>query len=227
MRRLLQILSFLALVLTTPLQAQNYPYDDSNTSNSGETVDGLPVETPLDGDASSVKRKQASKPTALFRMGLKAGANFTSFQDRVCQAATTAGCQTYLNRSFNGVGFEGRVGFGWDLAYQPIYLETEFGYLHKMINLDSPLKVVQVQQGVFYRQRTGKDSLWKNGFLLALDTRIAKGVDGDLSFAVLPAIGLSTLVEWGAFLIQLNVYLSQIRESNNHWSTSFITGLRF
>jgi hypothetical protein len=229
MKSCFHILLLCFLLKAHTLWAQDYPYEDSSTSSERQSLASeLPVEAPTDAASSaSASRRPIKRPTSLFRMGLKAGGNFTFFQDRVCQSATSKGCQTYLDRSFTGVGYEGRISFAWDLAYQPISLETDLGYLHKMINLDSPLRVVQLQQGVFHRQRTGKDALWKNGLLLSLDTRIAEGSDEDLGFAIYPAVGVSTLAEWGSFLIQLNIYLSQLRQARNHWSASFVSGLRF
>jgi len=220
MKSLQWIFTALALGLATPALTQDYPYDESNADNAAN----LPVEVP---NPSSPTQRTPKKATSLFRMGLKGGGNFTSFQDRVCTSASASGCTEYLNRSYTGVGLEGRIGFGWDLAYQPIFIETELAYLHKMINLDTPLRVIQIQQGLFHRERIGKDSLWKNGVLAVLDVRVAQSGDDDLSAAAYPAFGVSSLIEWGSFLTQLNFYVSQLRPLRNHWSTSFVMGVRF
>lgn len=210
----------LSLVTTAPTFAQDYPYDDTNADSAAS----LPVEVP---NPATPTQRVPKKATSLFRMGLKLGGNFTSFQDRLCSTGSSTGCTEYLNRSFTGVGFEGRIGFGWDLAYQPIFIETEVGYLQKMANLDTPLRVLQLQQGLFHRERIGKDSLWKNGVLAVLDLRVFENSDSDLKAAAVPALGFSTLIEWGAFLTQLNFYLHQFRANENHWSTSYLVGLRF
>ncbi len=215
-------LSVLTLI-TLPLQAQNYPYDDTDTNNAAN----LPVEVPNPTTPGQPSGRVPPKATSLFRMGLKLGGNFTAFQDRVCVEASNSGCLRYLDRDYTGVGFEGRIGFGWDLAYQPVFIETEVAYLHKLANLDSPLRVIQIQQGLFHRERIGTKSLWKNGVLAVMDVRIAQTGENDLSGALYPAFGASTLIEWGAFLTQLNFYLSQLRPSRNHWSLSFVSGVRF
>jgi hypothetical protein len=161
-------------------------------------------------------------------MGVKLGGNFSLFQDRLCTAAnSSSGCQTYVNRSFNGIGIEGRISFGWDLAYQPIYLETELGYQEKMMTLDSPLRNFFLAQGIFYRDRIGKQTLWKNGVMAQLDGRIAENSDEELNFAVYPAIGLSTMIESGAFITQLTFYAHQFRTNRNFFSLSFLLGYRF
>jgi hypothetical protein len=216
-RLLLPLLAFLA----TPVFAQDYPYDDTKGSDSAAS---LPVEVPNQGAASS---RVPKKPTALFRMSLKVGGNFTGFQDRLCTASSGVTCTAYNDRSYTGVGFEGRIGFGWDLAYQPVFIETEVGYLHKLANLDAPLKVLQIQQGFFHRERIGQDAQWKNGVLAALDLRIFQNANSELRSAALPAVGLSTMLEFGAFLTQLNFYVHEFRPSENHWSTSLLAGLRF
>jgi hypothetical protein len=204
--------------------AQDYPYDDSSSS---ENPASLPVEMPSPAAPGTSPTRPTQKATSLFRMGLKGGGNFTSFQDRVCTQASDSGCVEYFNRTYTGVGFEGRIGFGWDLAYQPVFIETEIAYLHKMANLKSPLRVVQIQQGLFHRERIGKHSLWKNGVLAVADIRIAQTGDAELSAALYPAFGVSSLVEWGAFLTQLNFYVSQFRPLRNHWSLSYLIGVRF
>jgi hypothetical protein len=210
----------LPVFLSARVCAQDYPYDDTNPDSAAN----LPVEVP---NPATPTQRVPKKATSLFRMGLKVGGNFTSFQDRLCTAGSPTGCTEYLNRSFTGVGFEGRIGFGWDLAYQPIFIETEVGYLQKMANIDTPLRVLQLQQGLFHRERIGKDSLWKNGVLAVLDLRVFENSSSDLKAAAVPALGFSTLIEWGAFLTQLNFYLHQFRANENHWSTSYLIGLRF
>ncbi|MEO5669019.1 MAG: hypothetical protein ABIR96_13240 [Bdellovibrionota bacterium] len=215
------LMTLFALATSSSGFAQDYPYDDAGSDSAAS----LPVEVPNPSTPS--QRVPSKKATSLFRMSVKGGGNFTSFQDKICTAASTSGCTQYLDRTYNGVGYEGRIGFGWDLAYQPIFIETEIAYLQKLINLDSPLRVVQIQQGLFHRERIGKDSLWKNGVLAVLDVRIAQTGDSDLSAAAYPAVGFSSMIEWGSFLTQLNFYASQIRASRNHWSSSFVVGARF
>jgi len=212
----------LALFTTTSVVAQDYPYDDSKPDP--DSAASLPVEVP---NPASPTQRVPKKALSLFRMGLKVGSNFTSFQDRLCVAADNAGCITYLNRNYTGVGFEGRISFGWDLAYQPIFIETEVGYLQKLSNLEAPLKVIQVQQGLFHRERIGKNSLWKNGVLAVVDLRVFENADTELRAATVPAIGFATLIEWGSFLTQLNFYLHQLRAHQNHFSTSLLVGARF
>lgn len=212
----------LTLCLSTSAVAQDYPYDDANQES--DSAASLPVEVP---NSSSPTQRVPKKALSLFRMGLKVGANFTSFQDRLCVAADNLGCASYLNRSFTGVGFEGRVSFGWDLAYQPVFIETEVGFSQKLANLEAPLKVIQVQQGLFHRERIGKNSLWKNGVLAVVDLRVFKNSDSQTSAATVPAIGFATLIEWGSFITQANFYLHQLRSNENHFSSSLLVGTRF
>lgn len=211
--------------LTSSAFAQSYPYD--NAPIDSDNAAALPVEVPTPTTPSGAPSRVPQRPTSLFRMALKGGGNFTSFQDRLCVSASGVGCLTYLDRSYSGFGFQGHISFGWDLAYQPVFLETEIGYLHKMLNQDSPLRVLQIQQGLFHRKRIGQKTLWKNGVLAALDVRIAEVADTDLEAAAFPAIGLASAIEWGSFMTQLNIHLSQIRSSRNHWSSSLLMGVRF
>jgi hypothetical protein len=217
------LLAPLCFFTLTHATAQDYPYEE--TEDYSQNPASLPVEAP--GATPTHRTAPRARPTSLFRMGFKAGANFTLFQDGVCTNANSSGCLETLDRSFNGPGIEGRISLGWDLAYQPLFIETEFGYQHKMMNLDSPLRVVQLQQGFFHRERVGSKSLWKNGILAAFDLRIAETANDELSYAIHPSIGFATMIEWGSLVTQINLYLSQFRSQRNHWSTSFLVGIRF
>lgn len=217
---------FLLLLSTSPkdTHAQEYPY--SATDNSGSLE--LPVENPEAPQQDLRNVRKSSKPTSLFRMGLKLGGNFSFFQDRLCTSADpTSGCLAYTNRSFNGIGYEGRISFGWDLAYQPIYIETEFGYQEKLATLSSSLKNVLLSQGIYHRDRIGKKSMWKNGVIVQLDGRIAETGNEELSFAVYPALGLSSMIESGWFIGQVIFYIHQFRTKRNFYSISTLAGIRF
>ncbi len=204
--------------------AQDYPY--SATDDSGPET--LPVENPEAPQQDTRNVRRSSKPTSLFRMGLKLGGNFSIFQDRLCVSADpTSGCLAYTNRSFNGVGYEGRISFGWDLAYQPIYIETEVGYQVKLANLESSLRNILISQGIYHRERIGQKSMWKNGVVVQLDGRIAENSNESLSFAAYPALGLSTMIESGWFVGQAIFYLHQFRTKRNYFSISTLMGIRF
>lgn len=204
--------------------AQSYPYDDSE--NIGNL--NLPVENPKVPVPEQADVRPSNKPTSLFRMGVKFGGNFSLFQDRLCTAANaTSGCQTYVNRSFNGIGLEGRISFGWDLAYQPVFLETEIGYQEKLLTIDTPLRNFFLAQGLFHRERIGAKTLWKNGVIAQLDGRFAETGGDELSFAVFPALGISTMIESGAWITQLSFYVHQFRSDRNFFSISTLVGYRF
>lgn len=219
-----RVLLSLATLCTIGVQAQSYPYD--NTEDIGNL--NLPVENPKTPPQKKSDVRPSSMPTSLFRMGVKLGGNFSLFQDRLCTAAnTTSGCQTYLNRSFNGIGLEGRISFGWDLAYQPVYLETELGYQEKLLTIDTPLRNFFLAQGLFHRERIGSQTLWKNGVITQLDGRFAETGGEELSFAIFPAFALSTMIESGAWITQLSFYVHQFRTDRNFFSISTLVGYRF
>ncbi len=218
------LLTISATIVSATALAQDYPY--SATDDSGP--ESLPVENPEAPEQDVPNVRKSSKPTSLFRMGLKLGGNFSIFQDRLCVSADpTAGCLAYTNRSFNGIGYEGRIAFGWDLAYQPIYVETEIGYQGKLVTLSSPLRNLLISQGIYHRERIGKKSMWKNGVVVQLDGRIAENSEEELSFAAYPALGLSTMVESGWFIGQAIFYLHQFRTKRNYFSISTLMGIRF
>lgn len=217
-------LLFLAfIVLSLSLHAQDYPYADTESMQNYD----LPVENPNAPTPSKADVRKSTRPTSLFRMALKIGGNFSQFQDRLCLSADSLGCLSYNNRSFNGFGIGGRISFGWDLAYQPVFLETEVGYQEKLMNLDSPLRNLLFSQGLFHRQRVGQKTLWKNGIIAQLDGRIAENSNEELSFALYPAIGFSTLIESGWFLAQMTFYIHQFRSNRNYFSFSTLVGTKF
>lgn len=214
----------LSLLVPLAAGAQSYPYGDSESVGNLN----LPIENPETPPPQRADVRPSRKPTSLFRMGVKFGGNFSLFQDRLCTAAnTTSGCQSYQNRSFNGVGLEGRLSFGWDLAFQPVYLETEIGYKEKLMTLDTPLRNFFLAQGLFHRERIGAQTLWKNGVIAQLDGRFSETGGDELSFSIFPALGLSTMIESGAWITQLSFYVHQFRSDRNFFSISALVGYRF
>src|SRR5690606_25950027 len=100
----------------------------------------LPTETPTDSQAEAsrrVKGPQKALPSVrsaprktLFRMGLKGGANYSYFQSSETGETDT------------GIGYEGHVGFSWDLAYQPFAFEFEGGYRPLLVTAEEDLKTI-------------------------------------------------------------------------------------
>ncbi len=248
--------ALLALLVSPVLSvAQDYPYGDEeefkleegdpeDSKNSGEKPvpppAELPVEKPedesIDDGLPAPRATQALTPPlvsssgrrrSLFRMGLKAGANFGFFQDSLCVSADPDGCIDHEKRTFSGPGFDARVSFGWDLAFQPVFLETELAYRRMLINQVEALNVFQVQQGLFYRKRLGARSAWKPGLLTALDVRVVANADGSNDAAVFPALGFASIWEINALIFQLSVYVHELRSNETFVSGSLLTGLRF
>jgi hypothetical protein len=212
------ILGILALGL--PTFAQDYPYEENPPANAAT---GLPVESP-DQLAAEGKYK---KRTSLFRMGLKGGGNYSYYQTAYCVAADATGCLSEQTMTLNGFGAEGRLAFGWDMAFQPIYLETEIGYRGLNFTSTNPLHVVVLQQGLYFRERLSKTSMWKPGILSTLDLRVEPLGLGETQFSVFPSIGVTSLWEFSAFLIQATAYFHRAGSGRIFVSTSALTGIRF
>ena len=205
------LLAFLSL--NTNCLAQGYPYEDTPTENSAtnEQSSDAPKETNskvtekttgLLVDRPPFKRKYH----ALFRMGLKAGGNFTLFQN------PSAGVPSATD-TFTGLGFEGNLSLGWDLPYQPIFLELESGYRGVLISSDTePLHIIPLTFGMHYRYRFGQSSLWKPGLKSSLELRFTKDVStGSTRYSANPAIAFSSLVEFGNFLIEPLITVARIQ----------------
>jgi hypothetical protein len=206
---------FLGFLFAAPAFAQDYPYEDSSQKKIAPPRDDLPVESPDE----LAKAGQFKKRTSIFRMAVKGGGNFSVFQLR--------GDTDAENLSLNGFGAEGRLAFGWDMAFQPIYLETEFGYRGINANTLSPVHVIVMQQGLYYRERLGKTTMWKPGILSSLDIRIEPLIDGSKETTLLPAVGFSSMWEFGAVLFQISAYIHRIGTARNFISGSVLGGLKF
>jgi hypothetical protein len=206
-------LLFLSLfLLSARAPAQDYPYEDAApvTKDGANSKSDLPVESPEELEKAGRFQKRKS----IFRMALKGGGNFA-----YSSADTT---------SVTGFGAEGRLAFGWDMAFQPIYLETEFGYRGVDLTTTSPVHVILVQQGLYYRERLGKTSMWKPGLLTCLDVRFYDSEFGNGKVTgVLPSLGLTSLWEFGPVLFQVTGYLHKIGSDAKFLSASVLGGIKF
>jgi hypothetical protein len=146
--------------------AQDAPYDDVDLKREEK---GLPKETVEVQEA--LEQGQPARPVRrrtppLFRFALKAGANYSVFQ-------TTSAADT-STVTISGVGFDGLTSFGWDLPYQPIFLEFQSGYRQLFTAASSnsdvltitALHVVPIGLGLAYRARTGPRIIFKSNRLL-------------------------------------------------------------
>ncbi len=191
------------------IHAQEYPYDEAPPSGEDNS---LPVESPEE----LVKQGRLKKRTSLFRMGLKAGVNHSYFQSLVVEGV-----------SITGFGAEGRLSFGWDMAFQPIFLETEVGYRGMNLTTEDKLNVFVLQQGVFYRSRLGKTSMWKPGLLTTLDLRIESTAAGESEITLFPSVGFTSLWDLNAFLIQATFYIHRLGSTGSFVSSALLAGIRF
>jgi len=198
------------LLCSAVAASQDYPYEEAAPKGTPvKNKSSLPVESPEELE----KAGRFQKRTSIFRMSLKAGGNYSYIQS------------DYGN--INGFGAEGRLAFGWDLAFQPVYLETEIGYRGMNLTTDFPVHVIVAQQGLYYRERIGKTSLWKPGIVTTLDFRIESIDAFTRSYSLLPSFGITSLWEIDPILIQVTAYLHRVSSGQNFLSTTFLTGLKF
>ncbi len=208
----------LGAVLSSSAYAQDYPYDDEPSGEAPLPPEG-PTETPTPAPALPTEGPGRASPKrtrqpSLFRVALKAGANFAVL------SSAAAG-------SHSGMGIEGVVAMGWDLAYQPIFLELEFGYRSHFMG-DDPLHIVPIRFGTFYRKRMARTRLWKPGVAVSFDARMeasANGSGSDLNF--LPALHLSNQFEFGNFLAEPVVSLYRLGSTGNSIAAAFRLGYRY
>lgn len=209
-------------LLASPSFAQDYPYEDAPTDNTdNKDTLKIPVEKP--GTTSSTDGANAKKKYhALFRVGIKGGANYTIFQNPSNSNPT-------LTDQFSGVGAEGMIAFGWDMPYQPLFIEFETGYRGILLSSGSdPLNVIPLTLGVHYRDRLGRTSLWKPGLKSSLEIRYAKNATtGVTQFSMNPTITLSSLIEFGNLLFEPMMTVARIQTQYTFLVFAFRTGYRF
>ena len=208
--------------------AQDYPYDDVELKKDEGPLpvekDSIEKTDPKDPSSPATK-KTARRLGPLYRVGIKVGGNFGVFQN---PSATNP----ILTTTTKGVGFDALLAFGWDLPYQPLFIEFETGYRNQFLSTGSPLHAIPLLIGFHYRSRLGRTALFKPGFESGLDARIASETDEvtgikSTSFGVFPVVSLSLLFENGAFLIEPLFTIGRIQSQNNFFVAALRTGLRF
>jgi hypothetical protein len=240
------LLTFLAV---SPTRAQDYPYDQSASgSASGSAEAPLPREAPATAPAlpapapgyapysptANSQRASERAVPALFRVGFKLGGHYTYAQSRDSANPLV----TYVQ---DGFGFAGLVFFGWDLPYQPIFLEFESGYEGLFLTgtdpytgFKRPVHMIPARLGVYRRVRVGAEQLFKFGFGPSMDFRISDEdtvINGVLTtqtgFSVVPSLRFSVIWETGGFLIQPHFTLFRLRSRANFFSFGALAGYRF
>lgn len=203
-------LAALTLLVAVPAFAQDYPYDNPDSAPAAE----LPTEAPA-------ARNPKDKLPPLFRIGVKAGSDFSVLRD-----PATDGVTSYSYSGFSG-GF--LFGFGWDLPYQPIFLELETGYKALFLTEKSldVLNLIPIRFGIFRRMRVGHDSLFKFGLVPAFDLRIAKDELGDNGFSLVPSVTLAAAWEVGSWVLQPEFTLFRLQSRQSFFSFGLYTGVRF
>lgn len=150
----------------------------------------------------------------LARIFLKAGGNFAS--------------QSLEDIGVDGFGAEGAIGFSWDLAYQPVFLELELGYkLYFFTDADVKTNVIPLRFGTFYRMRTGRTSQWKVGIAPAIEARISQQTGLDSALIITPALSLAMIWEWGGFLVEPSFTLYSVGDANTFFASAVRAGYRF
>jgi hypothetical protein len=209
------ILAALLVCSSSLVSAQDYPYDDApEPSPKAE----LPRESPEDslGDSSSSK-----KLPPLFRVGFKFGSDFAFYQYPLT---------TVTSASHSGFGFDGLVSLGWDLPYQPIFLEMETGYKGLFLTSKTANKThtIPLRFGTFRRFRTGPQSLLKIGAITSLDFRFQTDeTTNQKDFRVVPALALALAWESGGLIFQPEIGIYRIQSQNSFLSFGFLAGYRF
>jgi hypothetical protein len=211
--------------------AQDYPYDDvelkkndSSTSETEEPADTTPNTNQIKIPSEPTKTNRRRNP-ALFRIGLKAGGSFTFLQN-------PDPFNPLLTQQYSGLGLEGALALGWDLPYQPIFIELEMGYRSLLMTAGEgipPLHVIPLSLGIHYRNRLSKNSLWKPGFRSSLDIRIAEDSDnpGSNTFGIFPAVSVVSTFEIENFVIEPLFTISELQSQNNFITVAMRMGFRF
>ena len=233
------------LVLSGPSIAQDYPYDEAlpETSATGPAPapsgDGLPVESAAEGKAPPALKSDSSSsadsttPTtpvataparkargkriaAISRMGFKLGGNFSLLK--------------VDGSSIKGPGLSGAFALGWDLPYQPIFLEAEIGYRSFFIN-EETVHSIPLRLGLFYRSRIGKRSLWRPGIAVSLDTSFETTVDdageSSRSTSISPSLQLVSTWELRGFLIEPALLFMRAGSASTFLGLDLRFGYRF
>ena len=217
----------LGLGVVPKARAQDYPYE--------EPSDGLPTEgapaPALKKDAESPAEKPAASPppeinraapkrprlkrvNAIFRMGVKLGGNV--------MVVKSAG-----SPSSKGWGLSAAFALGWDLPYQPIFLEAETGYRSFFQN-HNPVSTIPFRFGVFYRDRIGKQSVWRPGVAVSVDATFEHDdVDDTHSFELAPALHLVSMWELNSFILEPALLFYRVGNSSTLIGLEFRAGYRF
>jgi len=222
-----QLLGFVTwIAFSSPCWAQDYPYDDTELKKDEKS---LPNEKAA---AEEVDRGGKRRLPALARLGIKGGGNFTLFQN-------PSGVDPTLTTQFSGFGAEGLISVGWDLPYQPVYLELESGYKALLLSAQNtlgesipPLHVIPLSFGVFLRNRIGKRSMWKPGIRGTLEMRISDDVDpftGETvsAFGVFPTVSIGSILELGSFLVEPSFTIGRLQKQFVFFSFAVRSGFRF
>jgi len=209
--------------------APDYPYDEEPaTTVPGATAptppaDGLPIEKPapalrknaptgpLESETPTAPATRRSLPN-LFRFGVKTGFSWNFVHSS--------------GGNFSGYGIDALVSAGWDLAYQPVYLELESGYRGHFLN-DNPAHIVPLKFGVFYRERIGAKNLWKPGLSASLDLRLEKDAAAETAVALVPALHVSSLWEFDRYLIEPMLSIYRVESALTSVTFAFRGGYRF
>lgn len=208
---LIAIVTFVSLAA----RAQDYPYEEADDEKSASPNAGdaaVPREKPDPADLPNSGTRGKTQ-SALFRVGLKTGAGFASFSD--------------VNGSAKGLTVPLLFSLGWDLPYQPIFLEFETGYQGLLIGNASRLHIVPLRAGFFRRNRTGHESLWKIGLVPSLDFRIANNDLGNTAFSMVPSLTFATAFESAGFLVQPEITIYRIASKANAFGLTMLVGYRF
>jgi hypothetical protein len=221
-----------ALCLSAASFAQDAPFDEVEAKRQEK---GLPKETVEIQEAIEQGlpgKAQRRRTPSLFRFGLKAGANYSVFQTTDTSDTATV--------TISGVGFEALSSFGWDLPYQPIFLEFQSGYRQLFTaattNSDvltiTALHIVPIGFGFAYRGRIGPRSVMRVGVRPSLDFQIESTQDplsgaSSSSFAVAPTFGLWWGLELKDFLVEAELSVLRIQSQRNFLVSAVRLGYRF
>lgn len=208
----MKTLAFFLAALTLPAIAlsQDYPYDGPEDAPPADKS-GLPTES---SNTKSPSAPGSGGQPSLFRVGVKGGAEYAIFQ-------------TYGASTLSGVGFGGLFSLGWDLPYQPVFVELEAGFKKLFPSSDTSLLVMPLRFGMFRRMRIGAQSLFKFGVVPSLDLRIQDDASGGSEASVVPSLTLAVVWEFGGFLIQPETTIYRIRASDTRISFGTLVGYRF
>ncbi len=210
MNKLSQSLLALSIFTSVPFSiAQDYPYDEKTETK--ETEGELPKESPT---AAAAKKKAKN----VMRFGIKAGVNYTYAQGENVLTGQTA--------TAKGIGGEVLLALGWDLAYQPVFIEIESGYRGLLWTEESKTHAAPLRVGFFYRDRLGPTSFWKAGLTSGVHLRIQENI-GSNDFAIVPFFGFSSIWEFDNFMLEATANITRIESGNNFFDFAFRGGFRF